>query len=187
MTDWVPDHTLDGPDGHTWMKPLSENCPNCDRCTARLCMEADRRRRHCAMIVDRGPGVQDVAGCPCGNLVIEETRESVRRAREGNEVSSIDEAAADCRKTQETVLPASRVQFCGRCGHAASGGYGHVSGWCNRRKKLTNGPHFCCPASCEFEDGAEVVKEAPCHPSSDEIVAWAERLDEERRKARTKS
>lgn len=99
-------------------------------------------------------------------------------------MSTLDEAMADCRDNQNRVRPAGRVMFCGRCGHATAGGYGHVSGWCDRRRELTTGPHFCCPASCEFEDGSEIEKEAPCHPSQDEYVAWAERLDEEREEAR---
>lgn len=80
MTGWVPDLTLDAPDGHTWMKPPSEDCPDCDCCTARLCMEADRRGAHCAMVMERGPGVMDVASCPCGDRVVERVRESVREA-----------------------------------------------------------------------------------------------------------
>ena len=87
-------------------------------------------------------------------------------------MSKIEAAAADCKANQDRALAARQVMFCGRCGHATGGGYGHHSSWCKRSETETSW-HFCCVVSCEHVDGGEVDKEAPCHPTSAGIVEWA--------------
>lgn len=37
MTKWIEDGSLEAPDGHRWMKPAPDDCPNCPCHTARVC------------------------------------------------------------------------------------------------------------------------------------------------------
>ncbi len=37
MTRWIEDPSLEAPEGHTWMKPAPDDCPNCPCHTARVC------------------------------------------------------------------------------------------------------------------------------------------------------
>lgn len=37
MTRWVEDPSLEAPDGHRWMRPVPDDCPNCPCHTARVC------------------------------------------------------------------------------------------------------------------------------------------------------
>ncbi|SER94841.1 hypothetical protein SAMN05216188_11832 [Lentzea xinjiangensis] len=94
-------------------------------------------------------------------------------------MNQADDAVANCKLNQERIFPASRVLFCDRCGHATGGEYGHFSGWCKQAGGFKS-PHFCCPASCELQDGVEMSANAPCHPASEDIARWAIARDEER-------
>jgi hypothetical protein len=98
-----------------------------------------------------------------------------------SDVASQTTPEDDCRQNQQRIFPASRVMFCGRCGHATGGGYGHYSMWCRIERKLLDTHHFCCPASCERQAGAEVDPVVPCHPSPDEYVNWTVETDASRR------
>lgn len=64
MTKWIPDHTLDAPEGHTWMKAAVENCPNCPCCLKRLC-EVSKNKvfeiRHNG--APEGPGLYQGTAC----------------------------------------------------------------------------------------------------------------------------
>lgn len=37
MTKWIEDPTLEAPDGHKWMKPAPDDCPDCPCHTLRVC------------------------------------------------------------------------------------------------------------------------------------------------------
>jgi hypothetical protein len=37
MTRWIEDGSLEAPEGHKWMKPAPDDCPNCVCHTARVC------------------------------------------------------------------------------------------------------------------------------------------------------
>lgn len=87
-------------------------------------------------------------------------------------MSQLEAAIADCTRNQDRALAARQVMFCGRCGHATGGGYGHHSSWCKRSETVTSW-HFCCVVSCELVDGGVVGREASCHPTGDGIVEWA--------------
>lgn len=64
-SDWIPDYTMEAPEGHVWLKPPPDDCPNCECCTAKLCQLADEKDTLCRWLVDRGEGVMDVRNCPC--------------------------------------------------------------------------------------------------------------------------
>jgi hypothetical protein len=62
MTRWTEDPSLEAPDGHMWMKPAPEDCPNClchtDRvCTGGLWMQAGRPTN--------ADGTPYTRPCPC--------------------------------------------------------------------------------------------------------------------------
>lgn len=49
MTNWIEDTSLEAPEGHKWMKPAPDDCPNCPCHTLRVCdgglwMQAERPR-----------------------------------------------------------------------------------------------------------------------------------------------
>lgn len=89
-----------------------------------------------------------------------------------------------CRYYQRAIRPAMRVMFCGRCGHATGGGYGHYSRWCTQADAMRE-HHFCCPGSCSLVDGEEMDPTASCHPSSGGYDDWAR--DEDARYARVRA
>ncbi len=64
MARWVPDYDLPAPDdSHVWLRPLPDDCPDCDCCSERLCRQATERHLSCVDIV--GSGDMDVSQCPC--------------------------------------------------------------------------------------------------------------------------
>lgn len=67
MTRWIEDPTLDAPDGHAWMKPAPDDCPNCDCCTAALCEKAVRLVAECWIYLSGADDetVKRVRECPC--------------------------------------------------------------------------------------------------------------------------
>lgn len=72
MTEWVPDYSLDAPEGHHWARPVtaSEDCPDCSCCTAKLCTKAAEDNLPCWWVITNGgPGVADVKDCPCGQKI----------------------------------------------------------------------------------------------------------------------
>lgn len=77
-----------------------------------------------------------------------------------------------CRYHQTQIFPARRVSFCGRCGHATGGGYGHLSSFCDVEQKWLDDSHQCCPGSCERVDGQEIDPVASCHPSVDDPAEY---------------
>lgn len=89
--------------------------------------------------------------------------------------------AQTCRANQDMIEPASRVMFCGRCGHAASNAHqGHSWQWCSVLGAMSAGHHFCCPGSCELVDGRDMDPTAPCHPDPDKREEWAAAKDADR-------
>jgi hypothetical protein len=70
VTDWEPDYSLDAPEGHLWVKPAPEDCPDCSCCTARLCATAAEKELPCWWVITNGgQGVEDVRNCPCGQKI----------------------------------------------------------------------------------------------------------------------
>jgi hypothetical protein len=92
-------------------------------------------------------------------------------------------AAARCRRYQQEIFPARRVMFCGRCGHATGGGYGHSSAWCRVTGQMGES-HLCCPGSCAQVDGPTMNRNAPCHPAPQDYERWAITTDAAREKRR---
>lgn len=37
MVNWIEDTSLEAPEGHKWMKPAPDDCPNCVCHTLRVC------------------------------------------------------------------------------------------------------------------------------------------------------
>lgn len=67
---WVPDYSLDAPEGHTWMSPPPADCPDCPCCTLALCHQAQGKGRACWHLVTGGlDAVTLVTGCPCSVAV----------------------------------------------------------------------------------------------------------------------
>jgi hypothetical protein len=70
MTNWIPVNDPPPPDDfHTWARPESEACPDCDCCSRRLCQQA--RDRDAAGHIDGACHLlgqsadYDLAQCPC--------------------------------------------------------------------------------------------------------------------------
>ena len=76
MTTWTPDHTLDAPDGHVWLRGGPDDCPGCGCCTRRLCERAAQVQGFtrpdlvgavgvpCEYVAASGDR-ERVSGCPC--------------------------------------------------------------------------------------------------------------------------
>ncbi|MEU5218512.1 hypothetical protein AB0G79_20255 [Streptomyces sp. NPDC020807] len=62
MTRWIPDASLDAPDGHTWMRPAPDDCARCDCHTARVC---EGFQWHLATLPTQPDGTQYTEPCPC--------------------------------------------------------------------------------------------------------------------------
>lgn len=65
---WVEDHSLEAPEGHRWMKPAPNDCPNCPCCTLALCQKATATLGECFMYLGSNADdqVRDaVWDCPC--------------------------------------------------------------------------------------------------------------------------
>lgn len=70
MTAWIPVNDPPPPDDfHTWARPASPPCPDCECCSARLCTTAKERGMACLQVGDQGPDVMDLRGCPCAPLI----------------------------------------------------------------------------------------------------------------------
>ncbi len=80
--------------------------------------------------------------------------------------------AQECLRHQQSIHPAEYVMFCGRCGHATGGGYGHLTTWCTADGRKKTKDHFCCPGSCQLRDGADINRDAPCHPKPRDLARW---------------
>lgn len=39
MTSWIEDPSMEAPEGHRWMKPAPDECPNCPCHTLRVCRD----------------------------------------------------------------------------------------------------------------------------------------------------
>ena len=50
-------------DYHYWAKPVSDACPDCRCCSARLCATAKERDSFCDFVGT--PGDLDLSECPC--------------------------------------------------------------------------------------------------------------------------
>ena len=83
---------------------------------------------------------------------------------------------AECRGYQQTIVPASRVVFCSRCGHATGTDAGHSTVWC-RRTGRSSDVHLCCPESCEFAATRRPNPVASCHPAPGTYDTWAVEQD----------
>lgn len=71
MTAWIPTNDPPPPDDfHTWARPASEPCPDCDCCSKRLCQLAIERDAAgemdgaCHMLSDASADF-DLSECPC--------------------------------------------------------------------------------------------------------------------------
>ncbi|TDC33118.1 hypothetical protein E1166_26055 [Micromonospora sp. KC213] len=53
---------------HVWVRPPSPDCPDCRCCTTPLCTAAKAKGMPCWAVVDGGPDVMDVSGCPCAPM-----------------------------------------------------------------------------------------------------------------------
>lgn len=62
MTRWIPDGTIEAPDGFTWERPAPEDCPNCPCHTARTCEALAWRRAARPTYPDGTPYTEP---CPC--------------------------------------------------------------------------------------------------------------------------
>lgn len=60
-------HGMPAGDYHSWVKPPSPNCPDCECCTSALCSRATSGGVPCWVLVNGRPtdGVMDVSGCQC--------------------------------------------------------------------------------------------------------------------------
>lgn len=62
MTRWIEDPSLEAPEGHTWMKPAPDDCPNCSCHTARVCEGQAWGRAERPAYEDGTPYTEP---CPC--------------------------------------------------------------------------------------------------------------------------
>lgn len=69
MTRWIDDPTLEAPDGHRWVKPAPDDCPNCGCCTARLCEAGRESALGCIGRTNETDPVtrHRIAHCPCSS------------------------------------------------------------------------------------------------------------------------
>lgn len=61
-TQWVEDPSLEAPEGHRWMRPAPEDCPDCLCHTARVCRTA--RWGECTP-PQNADGTPYLKACPC--------------------------------------------------------------------------------------------------------------------------
>jgi hypothetical protein len=65
MTNWMPTNDPLPPDDfHTWARPASPPCPDCECCTTALCELAITKDTACHWEGGQG-GDFDVSQCPC--------------------------------------------------------------------------------------------------------------------------
>lgn len=62
MTRWIEDPSLDAPEGHHWVRPALDDCPNCPCHTARTCEAAGWALAHRPTHQDGTPYTEP---CPC--------------------------------------------------------------------------------------------------------------------------
>lgn len=68
MVEWVPDNSPSLPevDGHTWMRPAPDACPNCVCCAERLCAKGFEHAFGCSALC-ASDDYETVKGCPCSS------------------------------------------------------------------------------------------------------------------------
>lgn len=60
---WMPDYSMEAPEGFVWVKPASEPCPNCPCCSLELCAKAQQEDKPCHWL---GRSADfDLSRCPC--------------------------------------------------------------------------------------------------------------------------
>jgi hypothetical protein len=91
VTSWVPDYSIEAPEGHVWQRG-SADCPDCRCCTAALC---DRARRHVVHgCSGSGPSDFDLTQCPCSSHWAEAIRAVWAAVRaEPDDVAAVEAGA----------------------------------------------------------------------------------------------
>lgn len=89
MTSWVPDYSLEAPDGHTWMRP-SPDCRDCRCCSAALCDQARQFLLGCDTLSSGGSDF-DLTACPC----IGRHSEAIQAARVAVQAEPDDDTAIE--------------------------------------------------------------------------------------------
>lgn len=74
MHRWQEDPTMDAPDGHAWMRPAPEDCPNCPCHTTRVC-EAELWPQATRPTTPDGSPLAEP--CPCWDAAEQHTEQRI--------------------------------------------------------------------------------------------------------------